>query len=96
MFGTAKIFGSIKNKSLMIRTSAGVVMDVTDFFANFASKEEEKCRKKNAQELNALHNGRLTQADVYNSGLLSKDQASPRGSVKRPTARQSSAGRNGF
>lgn len=47
MFGTAKIFGSIKNKCLMIRNSAGVVMDGADFFANYTSKEEEKCRKKN-------------------------------------------------
>jgi len=47
MFGTAKIFGTIKNKTLMIRNSAGAVMEASDFLANFASKEAEKCKRKN-------------------------------------------------
>lgn len=88
MFGTAKIFGTIKNKTLMIRSSSGAVMEASDFLANFASKEEEKCKRKNMQELNALHQGKLDMRGALDNGMLTqvtpkqrKTMAVPRGGM---------------
>ena len=49
----------MKGKALTIRAAGGGQMAAEDYLASNIQKEEERCKKKNIQELNALHNGKL-------------------------------------